>query len=353
MYLKNEGPCSLCDEAVLQRLDTSYRRWRRIDRQVDRFILILLLALAALACGLYLDSRQTAVRSPIGADPCDFDALAAINPDIVAWLRVDDTNVDYPVVQGKDNFEYLDKGFDGGFCAGGALFLDAANAPDLSDNYNIIHGHNMAGDAMFGCLEHYLEEDWFREHRRAELRTPSGNYDLQLIAAGVYDAYDSGVYAPGENQPLEAIGRSMLRTNDAPGAASGAWAMEANQVTGAHKAPGTNHTASARRVTNTGYGASANRAAGAEHAAVGEWNGGARMLALSTCAGDMSDNRIVVFWAMTEKGEHGGRDEQEDERGPSADRESKRGLFDRCSGEELVSGGKAGRQIGSMRSNGA
>lgn len=314
MYLKNKGPYSPFDDTVLQRLDASYLRWRRIDRRVDQFLLILLLALVALVCALFIDSRQTMARSPIDADPRDFATLLAINPDTVAWLAIDGTSIEDPVVQGKDNFEYLDKGFDGDFYAGGTLFLDAANTRDLSDRYNIIHGHHMAGDEMFGCLERYLDESWFWEHRSGELRTPNREYDLQLIAAGIYNAYDSEVYAPGDSQPLGAIRRSTIqagarstaRTSARITANDGAPMNGEEQRIGRdsknHKNPSGRRDASDGRSTSDGDPEPCIEYA-SEHS---EKAGASQILALSTCAGDMSDDRIVVFWKMTERREHDG-----------------------------------------------
>lgn len=120
--------------------------------------------------------------------------LRKINPDTVAWLTVDNTNIDHPVVQGVDNFEYLDLDFERQFYVGGALFLDAGCNPDLGDSYALIHGHHMAGGLMFGDLDKFLDEEFFSENSTGKLRTPDRDYRLEIIGAGKANAYDEGIY---------------------------------------------------------------------------------------------------------------------------------------------------------------
>ena len=80
------------------------------------------------------DGKQTVV---------DFKALKKINPDIIAWIRIPDTSIDYPVVQGNDDSYYLTHTFKKTEHAAGAIFLDSDNNADFSDDKNIIYGHNI------------------------------------------------------------------------------------------------------------------------------------------------------------------------------------------------------------------
>ena len=124
----------------------------------------------------------------------DLKQLMKINPDTAAWLILDGTHIDYPVVQGKDNFEYLDLDFYRNFYAGGSLFLDHENSKDFSDRYNVIHGHHMSEGAMFGDLDKFLDRDFLDENHSGTLMTPSGNYSLEIAASGTADAYDTAIY---------------------------------------------------------------------------------------------------------------------------------------------------------------
>lgn len=124
----------------------------------------------------------------------DLKELSKINSDTAAWLKMENTHIDYPVVRGRDNFEYLDLDIYGNFYVGGTLFMDAANRKDLSDAYIVIHGHHMSDGLMFGDLDKYLDEEFMRVNRRGTLRTLKDSYDLEVFAAGTADAYDSRIY---------------------------------------------------------------------------------------------------------------------------------------------------------------
>ena len=83
----------------------------------------------------------------------DFAALAAVNPDVTAWLYGPDTGISYPVVQGTDNDYYLDHLFDGTANGAGCLFVDASCRPDFSGRNTVIYGHRMKNGTMFAaCL---------------------------------------------------------------------------------------------------------------------------------------------------------------------------------------------------------
>lgn len=231
-------------------INKRFRRWRNINKYVDRTLLgILLLAILIVGFAL-LDNIAFLDKGINGVKYHDFDELLAINPDTVAWLTVDGTHIDHPVVQGKDNFEYLDKAFTGEFYAGGTLFLDYQNDKKFRDSYNIIHGHHMSGGAMFGDLEKFLDEDFFAANETGTLLTPTYDYDLQIISSGIFDAYDGEAYAVGKNVP-----KTKIR----------------------------NETKYCRNLT---------------------LKDGEQVLALSTCAGDMNNDRIIVFCKMTNKRKH-------------------------------------------------
>ena len=128
-------------------------------------------ALAATA-----DADADAQASPAPAPSPDAETEAAIlpayrelyaeNPDLVGWLRVDGTNIDYPVLQTPgDNEYYLRRGFDRLYATSGSLFLDerCRITPDPTANW-LIYGHNMADGSMFGELDAYANEDFWREH---------------------------------------------------------------------------------------------------------------------------------------------------------------------------------------------
>lgn len=129
----------------------------------------------------------------------DFAALRQINQDVVGWLYSEDTPINLPLVQGKDNACYLHRLFDGSWNAAGTLFLDFRNAGDFSDGNTILYGHNMKDKGMLGTLSNYKDQSYFEEHPVMWLLTPNGNYKVELIAGCVTTA-TSGIYSFGQTE---------------------------------------------------------------------------------------------------------------------------------------------------------
>lgn len=82
----------------------------------------------------------------------DLEALRQVNPDVVAWIRIPDTKIDYPILQGQDNDFYLDHNWKGEGQIAGSVFLEYTNEPDLTDYNSILYGHNMANGTIFHDL---------------------------------------------------------------------------------------------------------------------------------------------------------------------------------------------------------
>lgn len=120
--------------------------------------------------------------------------MQKINPDVCAWLTVNGTNIDYPVVQGESNIEYLNQSVDGSFSLSGSIFLDCYNDKEFSDSYSIIYGHHMDGEVMFGEIPYFLKKDYFQKHTSGVLFTPEHTYYIQWFACLETNAYDKKMY---------------------------------------------------------------------------------------------------------------------------------------------------------------
>ncbi len=118
----------------------------------------------------------------------DFKSLRAVNPEIVAWLSIDGTNIDYPVAQHSDNDYYLHHLFTGEWNSSGCLFMDCHNQSDFSGRHTIIYGHHMDNGTMFQNLMGYKDQSYYDEHPNAQLFTPGGTYTVEFFAG-----YVSGV----------------------------------------------------------------------------------------------------------------------------------------------------------------
>lgn len=120
--------------------------------------------------------------------PIQFDKLKAINPDIVGWLRIDGTSIDYPIVQTDNNETYLETDFEGKKNASGAIYLDFESEPDFSSRHNIIYGHHMKNGTMFKDIVKYKDETFYKEHQKITIYTPEREYDLRPITVLYSDA---------------------------------------------------------------------------------------------------------------------------------------------------------------------
>ena len=112
----------------------------------------------------------------------DFKALKERNEDIVAWIYCEDTVIDYPIVKGKNNDEYIRHNLDHKWTVSGTLFVDSRNSADFSDYNTIIYGHNMYNDGtMFASLSDYEKEGYYEAHPVMWLLTENGNYKLEPV----------------------------------------------------------------------------------------------------------------------------------------------------------------------------
>lgn len=91
----------------------------------------------------------------------DFEKLKEINDQVVAWIKVNGTQVEYPIVQAKDNSYYLKRNLEKKYNVGGWIFADYKNKLDGTDKNIVIYGHNMKDDYMFGSLKNILNEEWY------------------------------------------------------------------------------------------------------------------------------------------------------------------------------------------------
>ena len=89
----------------------------------------------------------------------DFNGLKRTNPDVVGWLKVNGTNINYPFVQSSDNDYYLTHSFNKSYNGGGWVFLDYRNNGTNNKN-TIIYAHGRSNKTMFGTLKNVLNNGW-------------------------------------------------------------------------------------------------------------------------------------------------------------------------------------------------
>lgn len=115
----------------------------------------------------------------------DFDSLREINPDVIAWIYIEGTGINYPIVQGEDNEHYLSVLIDGTRNSAGSIFMDYRNEADFSDQNTVIYGHNMRNGSMFAGISNYRTQEYYDAHPDILVMTPDGNYLYEIVAGYV------------------------------------------------------------------------------------------------------------------------------------------------------------------------
>ncbi len=133
--------------------------------------------------------------------------LKKINQDIVGWIRVFGTNIDYPILAGKTNSSYIDKNYKNEYSAGGSIFLDYRNSAKFEDDFSVIYGHNMSYGKMFSDIKKYKSKSFFNEHNKGVLYTEDEVYDLDIYSFNVIDSnhdigYKLNTYSNDHNREL-------------------------------------------------------------------------------------------------------------------------------------------------------
>ena len=183
---------------------------KTIEKIVDLTVVILLLAL--LLYGGYsmwdanrmysaASSEVYAPYRPTREEELGFEQLQQINPDVFGWITVYGTHVDYPLVQGTDNLKYVHTNARGEAAMSGAIFLDFRNNQNFTDFNNIIYGHDMARNAMFGDINNFYQEYFFESRRFGMIFTGEEYYGLEIFAFMFVDAHDFGIYNPTMTEP--------------------------------------------------------------------------------------------------------------------------------------------------------
>lgn len=134
---------------------------------------------------------ESQVEAPVLLDnPIDFAALAAENEDVVGWIRIPGTTIDYPILQsGPEDEEdfYLTHGWDKKRQKAGCIYIQKMNSPHFTDPNTVIGGHYMANGTMFADLHQFRKEAFFNEHDTVYIYTPGHILTYRIYSAFVYD----------------------------------------------------------------------------------------------------------------------------------------------------------------------
>ena len=127
------------------------------------------------------------IEQMLGVDENPYKKLAEINPDFVGWISVEGTQINYPVMQSKDNPDYyLNHSFEKEYSRFGVPYLDGDGIIGQSNNL-IVYGHHMKGGSMFAELVKYSHHEFWHEHQYIEFNTIGTKGRYEVVAAFAYD----------------------------------------------------------------------------------------------------------------------------------------------------------------------
>jgi len=154
-----------------------------------------------------------------GKQELTFEHLRGINEDIVGWISIDGTSIDYPVVQTDDNSYYLSHSVYKEESSAGTIFMDSRNGSSLLDKNTVLYGHHMKNGMMFHDLASYKEEAFYRSHPYVEYSGENGIGKWEVFSAYVTSSADNYIeteFGSGEDfeQFLERIVSKSLYHTD-------------------------------------------------------------------------------------------------------------------------------------------
>ena len=188
----------------------NHKRGRKALRVITNILFIIGIALLAAAGGMWiksqLDYREQdeqieqlqayAVIDDEGsiAPQVDWASLKAVNDDVVGWIEIPGTIVNYPVYQGETNDTYLHSDVNGNYSLGGLVFLDYQNtAPGMVDTQTIIYGHHLRNGAMFKPIADMDKQEMFDSVDTVWYVTENGEWELEPLCVYYTDEDDQNV----------------------------------------------------------------------------------------------------------------------------------------------------------------
>ena len=183
---------------------------RMIDHMVNLTALLLILIVMFLSCYMLWDSNQVYQAAdaknyeayiPTEKHTKSFEELQKINPDIIGWIRVNDTNINYPLLQAEDDDTYMNTDAEGKYSLSGSIFLHCANKPDFSDFNNMIYGHHMEKHKMFGDVGMFTDKTYFEKHPYGKLFFDGKDHVVEFYALIQADAYNERIFSICPDDP--------------------------------------------------------------------------------------------------------------------------------------------------------
>lgn len=142
-----------------------------------------------------IDTSQTDEKKQFTEFSINWTKLKNINPDVIAWIRIPNTNINYPVLQGESNNTYLRHNIYHRYSRSGCIFVSEDNSNPFVDFNTIVYGHNMQNGQMFSDLKKYREQDFYEDHKYVYIYFPDESVKkYNIISFHVVNDGDPDVY---------------------------------------------------------------------------------------------------------------------------------------------------------------
>lgn len=156
-------------------------------------------------------AEEVVTESSDGTSQVDFSALAE-QSGAEAWIHVDGTAIDYPLVQGTDNSFYIDHDAYGNNSKAGAIFINSGNAADLSDPKTIIFGHNQANGTMFSDLNQFRKKEFGTSHDTMTITVSNGTVRTYKLLYYLYVQPEyRNIYVTFDNEDVSATAERLAK----------------------------------------------------------------------------------------------------------------------------------------------
>ena len=142
----------------------------------------------------------------------DLEALREVNPDVVGWILIPDTVINYPLMQGTDNEYYLKRTWEGKKNVVGSIFLEHLSNLDLTDFNTIVYGHNMNNGSMFASLRKYRKQEYWEKHPYVYIRSDQGVYRYEIFSSYLakVDSNTYGLAFPSEESRFAFLNNALV-----------------------------------------------------------------------------------------------------------------------------------------------
>lgn len=204
------------------------KEWKHIKNKTTQIVIIIFLII--LSVSLYIlikdfleykrsnDYTSELIEKVItNENKIDWEELEKINKDIVGWIRIDDTNINYPILKDDFSLKYLKHLYNGDYNENGSIFtLD--NNP-FEKNITILYGHNMTNNIMFSELSNYMDESFFNAHSSFDIYTKNKNYKVKIFSCYSIDVNieENNIKSLNFNKELEYYKKSSKFSVDDTG----------------------------------------------------------------------------------------------------------------------------------------